>query len=56
MLIALSRVNIVTSKALVTSRRYVFLGIVIFATIATPGGDLVSPTVLGDTSCTSCSS
>jgi Sec-independent protein secretion pathway component TatC len=24
----------------------VFLGIVIFATIATPGGDLVSPTVL----------
>jgi sec-independent protein translocase protein TatC len=45
-LIALSRVNIVTSKALVTSRRYVFLGIVIFATIATPGGDLVSPTVL----------
>jgi len=45
-LIALSRVNIVTSKALTTSRRYVFLGIVIFATIATPGGDLVSPTVL----------
>src|SRR4029079_15418420 len=35
-LIALSRVNIVTSKALTTSRRYVFLGIVIFATIATP--------------------
>ena len=45
-LIALSRVNIVTSKALTTSRRYVFLGIVIFATVATPGGDLVSPTVL----------
>ena len=48
-LIALSRVNIVTSKALVTSRRYVFLGIVIFATAATPGGDLVSPIVLATT-------
>lgn len=45
-LIALSRVNIVTSKVLASYRRYVFLGIVIFATIATPGGDLVSPTVL----------
>jgi sec-independent protein translocase protein TatC len=45
-LIALSRVNIVTSRALASQRRYVFLGIVIFATIATPGGDLVSPTVL----------
>ena len=55
-LIALSRVNIITSKALVTSRRYVFLGIVIFATIATPGGDLVSPHGARDRRCTSCSS
>ena len=45
-LVGLSRVNIVTSAALASARRYVFLGIVIFATIATPGGDLVSPTVL----------
>jgi sec-independent protein translocase protein TatC len=45
-LYALSRVNIVTSQGLRTSRRYVFLGIVIFATVVTPGGDLVSPTVL----------
>jgi sec-independent protein translocase protein TatC len=45
-LVGLSRVNIVTSERLRASRRYVFLGIVIFATIATPGGDLVSPTVL----------
>ena len=48
-LYALSRVNIVTSTALAASRRYVFLGIVIFATIATPGGDLVSPAVLAGT-------
>jgi sec-independent protein translocase protein TatC len=45
-LYALSRVNIVTSQRLRSSRRYVFLGIVIFATVVTPGGDLVSPTVL----------
>ena len=45
-LYALSRVNIVTSERLRAYRRYVFLGIVIFATVVTPGGDLVSPTVL----------
>jgi sec-independent protein translocase protein TatC len=48
-LIALSRVNIVTSQALAAARRYVFLGIVIFAAVATPGGDLVSPFVLATT-------
>ena len=31
------------------SRRVVILGIAIFAAIATPGGDLVSPFVLGGT-------
>ena len=31
------------------SRRYVILGITIFAAVATPGGDLVSPFVLGGT-------
>jgi sec-independent protein translocase protein TatC len=46
LLFGLSRVGILTSERLRRSRRYVFLGIVIFSTIATPGGDLVSPTVL----------
>ena len=45
-LFALSRVNIVTSERLAAARRYVILGIVIFAAVATPGGDLVSPAVL----------
>jgi len=43
----LSRVGIVTSQRLRTARRYVILGIAVFATVITPGGDLVSPTVLG---------
>lgn len=46
-LVALSRVNIVTSDLLRRSRRVVVLGIAIFAAAATPGGDLVSPGVLG---------
>ena len=41
--------NVVTSERLYASRRYVLLGIVIFAAVATPGGDLVSPFVLGAT-------
>jgi sec-independent protein translocase protein TatC len=48
-LFALSRVGIVTSQRLSASRRYAFLVIVIFAAVATPGGDLVSPLVLGTT-------
>ncbi len=48
-LFALSRVNILTSQRLRASRRYVILGIAIFSAIATPGGDLVSPFVLGGT-------
>src|SRR5437762_1645147 len=43
----LSRVGIVSSQRLRTARRYVILGIAVFATVITPGGDLVSPTVLG---------
>ena len=39
----ITRVNIVTSVRLAAARRYVILGIVIFAAVATPGGDLVSP-------------
>jgi sec-independent protein translocase protein TatC len=48
-LFALSRVNVLSSRRLRSSRRYVILGITIFATIATPGGDLISPFVLGVT-------
>ena len=48
-LYALSRVNILTSQRLRASRRYVILGITVFAAIVTPGGDLVSPFVLGIT-------
>jgi sec-independent protein translocase protein TatC len=49
LLVGLSRVGIVTSDRLRQARRYVLLGIAIFAAIATPGGDLVSPFVLGGT-------
>jgi sec-independent protein translocase protein TatC len=49
LLIGLSRVGIVTSDRLSRSRRMVILVIAIFAAIATPGGDLVSPLVLGVT-------
>jgi len=48
-LYALARVGILNSHRLETSRRPIFLGIVIFAAIATPGGDLVSPTILATT-------
>jgi sec-independent protein translocase protein TatC len=48
-LVALSRVRIVTSARLKAARRYVILGITIFAAVATPGGDLVSPFALGAT-------
>jgi sec-independent protein translocase protein TatC len=49
LLVGLSRVGIVTSERLTSSRRMVILGIAIFSAIATPGGDLVSPFVLGGT-------
>lgn len=49
LLVGLSRVGIVTSQRLRSSRRMVILGISIFAAVATPGGDLVSPFVLGGT-------
>jgi sec-independent protein translocase protein TatC len=47
LLYGLSRVGIVTSQRLVNARRMAILGIAIFATAITPGGDLVSPTALG---------
>jgi sec-independent protein translocase protein TatC len=49
LLFGLSRVGIVTSQRLSSARRMAILGIAIFAAAATPGGDLVSPTVLGVT-------
>ena len=49
LLFGLSRVGIVTSERLRAARRMVILGIAIFAAVATPGGDLVSPFVLGGT-------
>ncbi len=49
LLVGLSRVGIVTSERLTGSRRMIILGIAIFAAVVTPGGDLVSPIVLGST-------
>jgi Twin arginine targeting (Tat) protein translocase TatC len=49
LLVGLSRVNIVTSDRLRRSRRMVILVIAVFSAVATPGGDLVSPFVLGVT-------
>lgn len=46
-LVLLSKVGIVTSARLTGARRYVVLGIAIFAAFVTPGGDLISPLILG---------
>jgi sec-independent protein translocase protein TatC len=47
LLLGLSRVGVVTSQRLRAVRRYVIVGIALFSTVVTPGGDIVSPTVLG---------
>jgi sec-independent protein translocase protein TatC len=49
LMVGLSKVGILTSQRLRESRRMIILGIAIFAAVATPGGDLVSPLVLGGT-------
>jgi sec-independent protein translocase protein TatC len=46
-LFALAWVGVVTSDQLAASRRIAILAIAIFAAAATPGGDLVSPLILG---------
>jgi sec-independent protein translocase protein TatC len=46
-LVGLARIGVVTSARLRSARRMVVLGIAIFSAAATPGGDLVSPAVLG---------
>ena len=48
-LVLLSKVGIVTSARLQSSRRYVILVFAIVAAVATPGGDIISPFVLGVT-------
>lgn len=49
LLIALSRVGIVTSERLARARRIVIVVIAISAAVLTPGPDIVSPIVLGMT-------
>jgi len=46
-LVLLSKVGIVTSARLRSSRRYVVIVFAIVAAVATPGGDIISPFVLG---------
>jgi len=46
-LVLLSKVGIVTSARLKSSRRYVIIVFAIVAAVATPGGDIISPFVLG---------
>jgi sec-independent protein translocase protein TatC len=48
-LFGLSRVGILSSQRLRASRRMVILGVAIFAAVATPGGDIISPIALGGT-------
>ena len=48
-LVLLSKVGIVTSARLKASRRYVIIVFAIVAAVATPGGDIISPFVLGVT-------
>jgi sec-independent protein translocase protein TatC len=47
LLVGLSRVGIITSNRLSQARRMVILVIAVFSAVATPGGDLVSPFILG---------
>lgn len=46
-LVLLAKVGIITSARLRSSRRVVILAIAIVSAVATPGGDPISPTVLG---------
>ena len=46
LLVLLSKLGIVNRDRMRASRRYVFLGIVIFAVVITPGGDPISPLVM----------
>lgn len=46
-LLALARVGILSYRRVAAQRRFIILGIVIFAVVVTPGGDPFSPTILG---------
>jgi sec-independent protein translocase protein TatC len=46
-LVVLARLGLVSVERLRRSRRYVLLGITIFAVLATPGGDPISPVAMG---------
>src|SRR5665811_808557 len=46
-LVLLAKVGIITSARLRSSRRVVILAIAIISAVVTPGGDPISPTVLG---------
>jgi sec-independent protein translocase protein TatC len=48
-LIFLDRIGVLNVDQLRSMRRYVLLGVVIFAVVATPGGDPISPLVLAST-------
>jgi len=48
-LIFLERLGVLNVDQLKSMRRYVLLGVVIFAVVATPGGDPISPLVLSGT-------
>jgi sec-independent protein translocase protein TatC len=48
-LIFLDRLGLLNVDQLRAMRRYVLLGVVIFAVVATPGGDPISPLVLSAT-------
>jgi len=45
-IVLLSKIGLVTIDQLRKNRRYVFLGIVVFAVVITPGGDPFSPTIM----------
>jgi sec-independent protein translocase protein TatC len=45
-LVLLSKLGVLSVERLKASRRYVLLGVVIFAVVVTPGGDPISPIVM----------
>jgi sec-independent protein translocase protein TatC len=45
-LVLLSKVGIISVDRLRGGRRYVFIGIFVFAVVVTPGGDPISPTIM----------
>jgi len=47
LLVGLARVGILTYKRLAAQRRFAVLGITLFAILITPGGDPISPIILG---------